>query len=147
MKTKAELIEALRKFVAQRSGIEWGNYGGSREAFMGDYRQILQHGRDARELLKWVANNDKIGLEQMLDELREGCRLHVRGGELEYTVGQYFPTEYRAEACCVLSQIVWMHLRWYNTPPDCTSDDVRFSAWQTFGAGIASRWFNGAEVL
>lgn len=142
MKTKEALVEALRKFISQRSGIDYRNYGGSREAFMGDYRKILRDGRDAREMLKWIANNDKIGLEEMLDELREGCRLSVRGGALEYVTGQYFPTEYRAAACRVLSGIVWMHLRWYSTPPDCTSDNVRFLARQTFGRGIASRWFN-----
>ncbi len=142
MKTKEALVEALRKFIAQRSGIEWGNYGGSREAYLADSKRIMQHGKDAQELLKWIANNDKIGLEEMLSELKEGCRLSVRGGALEYVTGQYFPTEYRAEACCVLSQIVWMHLRWYSTPPDCTSDNVRFLARETFGRGIASRWFN-----
>jgi hypothetical protein len=147
MKTKEALVEALGKFITKGSGIKSADYNGDREAYLTDSKRILQHGWDAREMLKWIANNDKIGLEEMLDGLKEGCRLHVRGGKLEYTVGQHFPTEYRAEACCVLSQIVWMHLRWHNTPPDCTSDDVRFAARQTFGAGIAKRWLDGAEVL
>lgn len=29
-----EMKEALRRFISQRSGIDWRNYGGSREAFM-----------------------------------------------------------------------------------------------------------------
>ena len=48
---KNEMKEALHRFVAQRSGIEWVNYGGSREAFMQDYRRILRDGRDARVML------------------------------------------------------------------------------------------------
>jgi len=54
---RTEILEALARFVAQRSGIDSRNYGGSREAFMGDYRRILRDGREARALLRVVELN------------------------------------------------------------------------------------------
>jgi hypothetical protein len=42
-----EQLEALRAFVARRSGIERANYG-DRASFISDYRRILRDGRDAR---------------------------------------------------------------------------------------------------
>ena len=51
---RTEILEALARFVAQRSGIDARNYGGSREAFLEDYRRILRDGREARALLRVV---------------------------------------------------------------------------------------------
>ena len=48
MFTKSEIIAMLDKFISQRSGINWRDYGGDRDAFMGDYRPMLQAGKDAR---------------------------------------------------------------------------------------------------
>lgn len=42
--TREQLLELLHKHVAQRSGIDWRDYAGDREAFMGDYRPMLQEG-------------------------------------------------------------------------------------------------------
>ena len=140
MKTKEALVTALHKFIGQRSGIEWGNYGGSREAYMGDYRQILRDGRDAREMLRYIAGRDSI-TGAMIEQSLTG-RLSYRAGEIEYVTGQHFPTEYRAAVCRALAECVWSHLRWYSTPPDCTAENVRYLARQTFGRGIAVRWFN-----
>jgi hypothetical protein len=140
MKTKAELIEALRKFVAQRSGIDYRNYGGSREAFMGDYRTILQHGRDARELLRHIELRDSI-TGAMLEQSLTG-RLSYRNGEIEYVTGQYFPTEYRLAICRALAECLWHWLRYGGGTLDTSAEGIRKTAVRCFGRGIARRWFN-----
>ena len=140
MKTKEALVEALRKFIAQRSGIEWGNYGGSREAFMGDYRQILRDGRDARELLRHIELRDSI-TGAMLEQSLTG-RLSYRMGAIEYVTGQYFPTEYRAAVCRALSECLWHWLRYGGGTLDTSGEGVRKAVARAFGRGIASRWFN-----
>lgn len=55
---------------------------------------------------------------------------------LDYCTGQYFPTEYRAAVCRTLSNAIWRFYR------DNVTPDVRAFARETFGRGIASRWFN-----
>lgn len=59
------MCEALRRFINQRSGIDGRNYGLSREAFMGDYRPILRHGKHARQMLRFVELRDSITAEML----------------------------------------------------------------------------------
>ena len=94
MTTKSELIAMLDKFISQRSGIDWRDYGGDREAFMSDYRPMLQAGKDARILLRWVENSS-MTVDDMLPAFRAfSGRLSLTDKGLEYCTGQYFPTEY-----------------------------------------------------
>ena len=130
------LIESLRRFVASRSGIEWVNYGGSREAFMGDYRTILRHGRDARAMLRWV-ELCHLPDAALADQLRSG-RLTWDGSRLEFCACQYHPTEYRAAACRALASALWRH--WGG--PGKTCDQIRAEARRSLGRGIARRWFD-----
>lgn len=146
---KQQMIEALRAFIAQRSRIEFANYQSgdwqqSRAAFMGDYRPILLHGKHARELLRSVELRDSITAENLKDATRAySGRLQFVEREdgavaVEYTTGQYFPTEYRNAACAVLALCLWDYWR-----ADCqTGDEIRKKARKEFGRGIASKWFN-----
>ena len=146
---KQALCNALYAFIGQRSGIEFGNYASgdwkaSREAFMGDYRPILRHGKHARIMLRAVELRDSITAEQIVEASK-----HAYSGRLEfverngkvavdYTTGQYFPTEYRSAACAVLASVLWHYWQ-----PDCkTGDDIRKTARREFGRAIASTWFN-----
>ena len=140
MKTKEALVQALRKFVSQRSGIEWGNYGGSREAFAADYRRILRDGRDARELLRHIELRDSI-TGAMLEHSLTG-RLSYRNGAIEYVTGQYFPTEYRLAICRALAECLWHWLRYGGGTLDTSAEGIRKTAVRCFGRGIARRWFN-----
>lgn len=141
--SKQAMIEALWRFINQRSGIDSRNYGGSREAFMGDYRPMLKHGAQARLMLRQVELRNSITAEDLLKASRAySGRLQFQerdgGVEIEYTTGQYFPTEYRRAACAVLSQCLWDY--W---SPDCkTADDIRRQARRELGRGIAQTWFN-----
>ena len=130
------ILESLHRFVASRSGIEWVNYGGSREAFMGDYRTILRQGRDARAMLR-AAELCRLPEEILAEVLRSG-RLTWDGARLEFVACQYHPTEYRAAACRALASALWAH--WRGDAGTC--DQIRAEARRSLGRGIARRWFN-----
>lgn len=140
---KETVIKALRAFIAQRSGIEYGNYG-ERDAFMGDYRPILRAGRDARVLLAAVSGRDDITAERIIEATRAySWRLQlIEKGEsvaIDYTTGQYFQTEYRNAACAVLAQALWDYAVRQGY---ASGNEVRKWARAEFGRGIANRWFN-----
>ena len=42
-----DIIRALERHIARRSGMDWRNYG-DRAAFMGDYNPMIRQGREAR---------------------------------------------------------------------------------------------------
>jgi hypothetical protein len=146
--TKSEMCEALRRFINQRSGIDFRNYWTSdcwnsrtdaQSSFNADYRPMLRHGKQARELLRWVEWHDSITAEMLKDASRAySGRLQFTDTGVEYTTGQYFPTEYRKAACAVLSQAIWDFLR----DSYQTAEDIRKAASREFGRSIASTWFN-----
>lgn len=119
--TKQAIVNAFRAFINQRSGIEFANYQSgdwkhSREAFMGDYRPILKHGRHARTLLKAVEHTEGITAEMLADAAKHSysgrLSLIERGDKVgvDYCTGQYFPTEYRNAACAVLASALWHYV-------------------------------------
>lgn len=145
---KQAMCSALRAFINQRSGIEYGNYQcgdwkQTRECFNGDYRPMLRHGKQAREMLRAVELRDSITAEMLKEASRaySGRLQFVEKGDkvgVEYTTGQYFPTEYREAACAVLARCLWDYWR----PDYKTAEDIRKQAKREFGRGIASTWFN-----
>lgn len=140
--TKSEICAMLRAFVAQRSGLDWRNYASDwhdstgMSALQSDRNRILQHGRDARTLLTFVEHSP-MPVDFIVHELKGG-RLTFDSSRhaLDYCAGQYFPTEYRVAVCRTLANAIWRFCR-NNVKPD-----VRTFARETFGRGIASRWFN-----
>jgi len=142
---KTQLLAAMSAFISQRSGLDARNYGGSRDALMGDYNSILRSGRDARKLLRFVEMRGSITEEMLRDGFRAySGRLSIveneKGIALDYTTGQYFPTEYRNAACAVLAAAIWSWLLSDATAE--TAPNLRKWAKREFGRGIASRWFN-----
>jgi len=144
MKTKSEIINDLRAFVAQRSGIEVGNYvtpgcadlDGWR-ALQADRRLIGQQGRDARALLAYVEASG-IDAESLARPLTGGGRLSYENGALNYTSGQYFATEFRAAVCSALASVLW---RYWASGVNLSAAQLRQAALRTFGRGLAKRWF------
>lgn len=146
--TKQQLIAALYAFINQRSGIDFrdyqsGDWKASRESFLGDYRPILKHGRQARALLRAVELRDSITVQNLMEASRAySGRLkfveNEKGVAVDYCTGQYFPTEYRNAACAVLAQCLWDYWR----PDYKTGDEIRKQARREFGRAIASEWFN-----
>jgi hypothetical protein len=135
---RTEILEAMARFVAQRSGIDGRNYGGSREAFLGDYRQILRDGREARALLRVVELSTCLPDSILVDVLKSG-RLTWNGKRLDYCAEQYFPTEYRAAVCRALASVLWNYWR---DGGRYTADQIRKAAKSNLGRGITRRWFN-----
>lgn len=140
--TKSEIYAKLHVFVAKRSGLDWRNYASDcrdnagMSAFRSDRNRILQHGRDARALLAFVERSP-MPVDFLMRELETGrLTFDPARNALDYCAGQYFPTEYRAAVCRVLANAIWRFYR------DNVTPDVRTFARETFGRGIASRWFN-----
>ncbi len=142
------MIHALGAFISQRSGIDFRNYDSgdytrSRESFLGDYRPILKRGKQARALLSFVSRRD-ISAEDLLAASQSafsGRLSFVFRGDsaaVDYTTGQYFPTEYRRAACAVLSRAVWEYFR---TGCNYSPEQIRKAARREFGRAIASDWF------
>lgn len=141
--TRETLLALIAKHVAQRSGIDFRNYS-DRESFMGDYRTILQHGRDARTMLRAIELRPSIDAAAIIEGFRAysgRLSLSEDGKSLEYVTGQYFPTEYRAAACAVLSSILWAYWRMDGYAGGDWGTHIRKEASRNLGRGIASRWF------
>lgn len=147
--TRAELLQRLERFIAQRPGFDFANYGDV-SSYRADARTATRQLNDARAMLAAISWRQGITADDIRAALRSGGRLTLRGdGALDYCTGQYWPTEYRAGACRVLASLLWDHYRAVALPtrptPDgrkVSGDDVRRTARRELGSGIAGRWFH-----
>ena len=143
MATKQTIIDALNRWIAQRPGLEFGNYGdvSSYRAEMRSIGKDLQH---ARAMVNYVAWHDSITAEMILDAADNGGRLTltVNGDKvrIDYVTGQYWPTEYRRAVCALMSSVIWAWLR--ENGKYKTGDDIRKAARRELGQSIANRWFS-----
>jgi hypothetical protein len=145
--TRAAILAGLRRFIAQRSGIDSRNYirgpgdVDGRRAFLADYRGILRDGRDARRLLEWIDGRPfSISADDIAARARGGrLELSADRREWRYTAGQYFAVEYRAAAARLLAGIIWDYLA--DGYPVDGAESIRRRARQIFGRGIAGRYF------
>ena len=141
MADKSTIIAALRKWIAQRPGLEFGNYGdvSSYRAEMRSIGKDLQH---ARAMVNYVAWHDSITAEMILHAAGSGRLTLTADGDkvrIDYVTGQYWPTEYRRAVCHLMSSVIWAWLREHG---NCeTGDDIRKAARRELGAGVARRWF------
>lgn len=158
MDKKTQVVDALRAFINQRPGLEFGNYG-SVAGYRAELRQITRDRREALELLRAVEWRDSITAEDLIAASKGAYsgRLTIEqradgAVSVGYCTGQYFPTEYRKAACAVLASALWDHTREHCAPtPANPASYRRWTAskgdWlrryfaQEFGRGIASRWF------
>ena len=134
---KDQIISLLDKWISQRPGLEYANYG-DLTSYRSEQRAIARDGRDAHALLGYVAQRRHI----TADKLREGFsaysgRLSLgtdsKGAMcLDYCTGQYWPTEYRKAACAVLASVVWNYTRDDAMAP---ADSWRVQQWSRLGSG------------
>ncbi len=118
MKTQTQInaIEMLCKFVAQRPGLEFVNYG-SMKYYRQDYNEILKDRNSFYELLNLARARYDGELNEVLVKYlqQSNDRLTLvegkEGYRLQYITGQYFATEYRNAACRVLVSIIWNDYR------------------------------------
>ena len=138
---KPQLIQALRAWVAQRPGLEFGNYG-DWPAYRSEVRSIGKDLQHARKLIDYVAWHDSITAEMILDAAKSGRLSIVVDGNkvrVDYCTGQYWPTEYRPAVCRLLSSVIWYWMR--ANDPRRSGEMIRKTARRELGASIARRWF------
>lgn len=106
------ILHALRRWIAQRPGLEFGNYG-EVAAYRSEQRSIARDKREAETLLAYVERHPSIDAARLREAFRSAYsgRLSWDGTRLDYTTGQYWPTEYRRAACAVLASAIWDWLR------------------------------------
>lgn len=167
---KAVVLAALRAFARQRSGIEWGNYGGDGSAYRSEVRSITKDLTHATALLRAVELRS-ISADDIIRASRDAYsgrltlteRTTPEGGfafAVDYCAGQYFPTEYRRAVCAVLASALWYHVREHCMPapsgkvkgyggqPTDAYDGLTAGDWlrryfvREFGRGIGRRWFS-----
>ena len=166
MLTKQQIIEALSKWIRQRPGLEFGNYG-ELSSYRAELRQISKDKRDAETLLTAVAVRDSITAKDLTAAFSAySGRLSIeeRNGQahLEYCTGQYWPTEYRKAVCAVLAAALWQWQKSNMPAPDgkltrthgpfttehdnvggvTPGDWLRRAFRREFGRSIQARWFN-----
>jgi hypothetical protein len=142
MTSKESLLIALRAFVAQRPGLEFGNYGDV-SAYRSEMRSITRDCTEARALLRYVERSGITAERIVAASLRAfSGRLNLapsgEGWRIDYCTGQYWPTEYRRAVCAVLASAIWYYWR----DDESTGESLRRNARLEFGRGIASRWFH-----
>ena len=169
--TKQQILQALRVWINQRPGLEFGNYG-ELSSYRAELRQIAKDRRDALELLSAVALRDSITVKDLIEAFPRAYsgRLSINEDKervrFEYCTGQYWPTEYRKAACAVLAAVLWDRKR-ADMPEPCgkvkrtsgvgafahesehdsieglsPGDWLRRSFRREFGRSIAQRWFD-----
>ena len=166
---KENLLTTLQSWVSKRPGLEFGNYG-DLSSYRAEMRSITKDRHHAETLLRFVALRESITAESIIEASKRAFsgRLKItpsadgQSFDLDYCVGQYWPTEYRKAVCSVLSSAIWDWLRSNMPPADgvltidiggkpleveshrgmTSGDYLRAAARRELGRPIASRWFN-----
>ena len=145
---KPAIITALRAFIRQRPGLEFGNYCSGwqdktgRNAYFAEMRNITKQLSDAKVLLMAVESDEGIsGADLQAAFSAYSGRLSWDGERLKYVTGQYWPTEYRAASCAVLARALWEHER-SRSVGDVDGEEMRRHFRERFGRGLSMRWFN-----
>lgn len=139
------IIDALRAWISQRPGLEFGNYGNI-ASYRAEVRNIGRDLSDARTLLRDVELS-AVSADALKDAFQAySGRLSWDGTRLSYITGQYWPTEYRKAVCAVAAQALWDHYRdgFATTAKGKESDGdaIRRCFRERFGRRIARRWFD-----
>jgi len=144
---KAQIIEALTRWIQKRPQLEFGNYG-CPIAYRSEARSITRDLHHARQMLRLVSWRDSITADDLLAAARSSYsgRLSLVKTESGYTVdyctGQYWPTEYRRAACAVLAFALWDRFRADLPAERKTGDEIRRAARRELSISVARRWFN-----
>jgi hypothetical protein len=154
---KQAICDALATWIRQRPGF------GQENTSSGDRREVARDKRDAELLLQAVQRHDSITGEKLIEASKrafggrlefkvEKFWLHENGAKtmqsgavtIDYTIGQYWPTEYRAAAAAVLAAALWEHMR-DNMPSGPNRDGDRY--WDTSLAGGKGDFTNAGDWL
>ncbi len=136
---KTQILSALRAFVRQRPGLEFGNYGDV-QAYRAEVRSITKDLHHAEELIRAVELRSIDG-EAILKAATS--RLEIKqtdkGIRVDWWTGQYWPTEYRRGVAASLAYALWSY--WRECGYD-TGDKIRAEARRSLSRAVARRFFN-----
>lgn len=162
---KQQIITALRVWVNQRPGLEFGNYGNV-TSYRSELRSITKDRATALRMLRDIELRDSITAPMLLEGFRAySGRLTIteKDGkpQLDYCTGQYWPTEYRRAVCAICAAVLWDYVREHCMPSKIVEGDRNYyphangsrnkqsaGDWlrthfsREYGRGIASRWFS-----
>ena len=146
---KSAVISAMIRFINQRPGLEFANYGDV-DAYRQDSRRITKYKHHAESLASYIMRRDSITAADIIDASKraycgrlEFVNLSQDDEKLEvsYTTGQYFPTEYRRAAACVLACAIWQRLA-ADRNHQGDANDIRKAARRELGRTLAREFFN-----
>ena len=150
MDKKQQIIAAMYAFIAQRAGLEFGNYGDVK-SYRAEQRAITKDRHHARQLIRDVELSDSISADDIIKASKGAYsgRLTIVTRDdgaigIDYCTGQYFPTEYRRAVCAVMSAVLWAWKRDQCMPAgtDKPGDYLRAGFKREYGRSMAARWFN-----
>ena len=150
------VFSALEKWINQRPGLEYGNYG-AMAPYRAELRSIANDKKRAMKALDEARGLTPARPEVLRDAFRAfsgrlqwipepcnsiGVSTGLEPAHLEYTTGQYWPTEYRKAAASVLEAYVagWRQAHTSENPQEFTYqtiEDVKSANRQTGG-----HWFD-----
>jgi hypothetical protein len=134
------ILDAIERHIAKRSNMDPRLYNNDRAAFMGDYRPMLRDGKDARTMLAYIRPRASIDAAALVAAMGNGrMQYDAARKEMDYCVGQYWATEYRAAACRVLASAIKAFL---SDGASLSRYGIRAAASRELGRGIARRWFS-----
>lgn len=145
---KSAVISAMIRFINQRPGLEFANYGDV-DAYRHDSSRVTRDKHLAHRLVNYVMQRDSITAADIIEASKRAYagRLQIdqisqdgQEFEVNYCTGQYFPTEYRRAAACVLACAIWERLREDN--PGTDADHIRKAASRELGNTLAREFFN-----
>ena len=145
---KSAVISALLTFINQRPGLQFADYGDV-SAYQQDSRRITKDKHHAESLANYIMRRDSITAADIIEASKraysgrlEFVSLSDDGEKLKvsYCTGQYFPTEYRRAAACVLACAVWHRLA--ADRPGADADHIRKAARRELGRTLAREFFN-----
>ena len=156
MTTTINTIELLNKFINQRAGLCFANYGDVK-AYRAESREITKDRTDYYELLRiatsrysiWIEGKQVSNFNEVLTDYlsKTSGRLALKGERLEYCTGQYFPTEYRPAANRVLANLIFASYRdeiETNTPNPVYKDGeaIRKAIKRNVSRRVMNNYFN-----
>ena len=142
---KSAVISAMIRFINQRPGLEFANYGDV-DAYRHDSSRITRDKHLAHKLINYVMQRESITAADIIEASKRAYagRLEINqtadGFDVDYCTGQYFPTEYRRAAACVLACAVWHRLA--ADKPGADADHIRKAARRELGRTLAREFFN-----
>lgn len=145
MNNQQTTLELLIKFVNQRPGLNFADYGDV-TIYRRELNEIVKDRADFYELLS-IAQAKISNFEDKLTTMliNSTNRLSLENGKLSYCTGQYFPTEYRPAANRIIVQLIWNEYRERMSEQiggNSFGNDLRTAIRKNFGRRINKNYFN-----